>query len=153
MMSIITSEQPSTGSNNVNRNQAVLVNNNNENETCNAYNDQTCECKKHMMANMNHSSKMSCLKSQDSATAHSTTSPNDGSEPSTNTNNNTNTPSSSNTAGAQQKENVFTLKRWNLVAMWSWDVECEVCAICRTPLMGKTLYSTLYQARLSVYLF
>ncbi len=31
----------------------------------------------------------------------------------------------------------FTLKRWNLVAMWSWDVECEVCAICRTPLMGK----------------
>jgi RING-box protein 2 len=31
---------------------------------------------------------------------------------------------------------VFSLKRWNLVAMWSWDVECEVCAICRTPLMG-----------------
>ena len=34
------------------------------------------------------------------------------------------------------KDTVFTLKRWNLVAMWSWDVECEVCAICRTPLMG-----------------
>jgi hypothetical protein len=33
-------------------------------------------------------------------------------------------------------DTVFTLKRWNLVAMWSWDVECEVCAICRTPLMG-----------------
>ena len=35
------------------------------------------------------------------------------------------------------KDTVFTLKRWNLVAMWSWDVECEVCAICRTPLMGS----------------
>ena len=35
------------------------------------------------------------------------------------------------------KDTAFTLKRWNLVAMWSWDVDCEVCAICRTPLMGK----------------
>jgi hypothetical protein len=34
------------------------------------------------------------------------------------------------------KDTVFTLKRWNLVAMWSWDVECETCAICRTPIMG-----------------
>jgi hypothetical protein len=34
------------------------------------------------------------------------------------------------------KDTLFTLKKWNLVAMWSWDVECEVCAICRTPLMG-----------------
>jgi hypothetical protein len=34
------------------------------------------------------------------------------------------------------RDTVFTLKKWNLVAMWSWDVECEVCAICRTPLMG-----------------
>ena len=33
-------------------------------------------------------------------------------------------------------DSIFSLKRWNLVAMWSWDVECEVCAICRTPLMG-----------------
>jgi hypothetical protein len=35
-----------------------------------------------------------------------------------------------------QDKPYFSLKRWNLVAMWSWDVECEVCAICRTPLMG-----------------
>ena len=34
------------------------------------------------------------------------------------------------------KDNCFSLKKWNLVAMWSWDVECEVCAICRTALMG-----------------
>ena len=49
--------------------------------------------------------------------------------------NNNKTPVSSDT--------VFTLKRWNLVAMWSWDVECEVCAICRTPLMGKFLIRTV----------
>ena len=37
------------------------------------------------------------------------------------------------------KDNCFTLKKWNLVAMWSWDVECEVCAICRTALMDSCL--------------
>lgn len=35
------------------------------------------------------------------------------------------------------KDTVFTLKRWNLVAVWSWDVECDVCAICRTFLIGS----------------
>ena len=28
-------------------------------------------------------------------------------------------------------ERMFTLKKWNAVAMWSWDVECDTCAICR----------------------
>uniref|UniRef100_A0A1A9WJN9 Anaphase-promoting complex subunit 11 RING-H2 finger domain-containing protein n=1 Tax=Glossina brevipalpis TaxID=37001 RepID=A0A1A9WJN9_9MUSC len=28
-------------------------------------------------------------------------------------------------------EKMFTLKKWNAVAMWSWDVECDICAICR----------------------
>lgn len=41
-----------------------------------------------------------------------------------------------NTTNKENKDKVFTLKKWNLVAMWSWDVECEVCAICRTHLMG-----------------
>ena len=31
----------------------------------------------------------------------------------------------------------FTLKKWNIVAMWSWDVECDTCAICRVQVMGK----------------
>ena len=44
---------------------------------------------------------------------------------------------SSNKDNNNNRDTVFTLKKWNLVAMWSWDVECEVCAICRTPLMGK----------------
>ena len=35
-------------------------------------------------------------------------------------------------AGAGEKvEKMFTLKKWNAVAMWSWDVECDTCAICR----------------------
>ena len=28
-------------------------------------------------------------------------------------------------------DRMFTLKKWNAVAMWSWDVECDTCAICR----------------------
>jgi len=31
----------------------------------------------------------------------------------------------------------FTLKKWNAVAMWQWDVECDTCAICRVQVMGK----------------
>lgn len=34
---------------------------------------------------------------------------------------------------------MFTLKKWNAVAMWSWDVECEVCAICRVQVMDACL--------------
>lgn len=34
---------------------------------------------------------------------------------------------------------MFSLKKWNAVAMWSWDVECDTCAICRVQVMGKRL--------------
>lgn len=33
----------------------------------------------------------------------------------------------------------FTLKKWNIVAMWSWDVECDTCAICRVQVMDACL--------------
>ncbi|XP_033103407.1 RING-box protein 2-like [Anneissia japonica] len=51
-------------------------------------------------------------------------------------------------ADQQQKhDRMFTLKKWNIVAMWSWDVECDTCAICRVQVMGEELkmhwYSTL----------
>lgn len=36
-----------------------------------------------------------------------------------------------------KSEKMFTLKKWNAVAMWSWDVECDTCAICRVQVMGK----------------
>lgn len=32
---------------------------------------------------------------------------------------------------SNQPQKMFTLKRWNAVSMWSWDVECDTCAICR----------------------
>jgi RING-box protein 2 len=38
-----------------------------------------------------------------------------------------------------KEEKLFTLKKWNAVAMWSWDVECDTCAICRVQVMGKYL--------------
>lgn len=38
---------------------------------------------------------------------------------------------------AGKPEKMFTLKKWNAVAMWSWDVECDICAICRVQVMGE----------------
>ncbi|KAG1697374.1 RING-box protein 2 [Nymphon striatum] len=34
-----------------------------------------------------------------------------------------------------KSERMFALKKWNAVAMWRWDVECDVCAICRVQVM------------------
>ena len=31
---------------------------------------------------------------------------------------------------------MFTIKKWNAIAMWSWDVKSENCAICRVQVMG-----------------
>ncbi|GIY23794.1 RING-box protein 2 [Caerostris extrusa] len=39
----------------------------------------------------------------------------------------------------QKPEKMFTLKKWNAVAMWSWDVECDTCAICRVQVMDACL--------------
>lgn len=41
------------------------------------------------------------------------------------------------TSEVPKADKMFVLKRWNAVAMWSWDVECDVCAICRIQVMGK----------------
>ena len=41
-------------------------------------------------------------------------------------------PASSASPNTQATEGkLFSLKKWNAVAMWSWDVECDTCAICR----------------------
>uniref|UniRef100_A0A8C9NZ67 RING-box protein 2 n=1 Tax=Spermophilus dauricus TaxID=99837 RepID=A0A8C9NZ67_SPEDA len=40
--------------------------------------------------------------------------------------------SHSGSAGSKSgSDKTFSLKKWNAVAMWSWDVECDTCAICR----------------------
>uniref|UniRef100_A0A3Q2XT44 Ring finger protein 7 n=1 Tax=Hippocampus comes TaxID=109280 RepID=A0A3Q2XT44_HIPCM len=36
-------------------------------------------------------------------------------------------------------DKMFSLKKWNAVAMWSWDVECDTCAICRVQVMGECM--------------
>ncbi|XP_072428056.1 RING-box protein 2 isoform X2 [Chiloscyllium punctatum] len=43
--------------------------------------------------------------------------------------------------GGRSGDKMFTLKKWNAVAMWSWDVECDTCAICRVqmPAFGAKL--------------
>ncbi len=38
---------------------------------------------------------------------------------------------------------LFTLKKWNAVAMWQWDVECDTCAICRVQVMGTYVRTAL----------
>lgn len=43
----------------------------------------------------------------------------------------------------EKPEKMFSLKKWNAVAMWSWDVECDTCAICRVQVMGKCLINIL----------
>lgn len=42
-------------------------------------------------------------------------------------------------SGSSEPPKMFTLKKWNAIATWSWDVECDTCAICRVQLMGAFL--------------
>ena len=36
---------------------------------------------------------------------------------------------------------LFTIKKLNVVAYWSWDVQSDNCAICRSAVMGKLYIS------------
>ena len=33
----------------------------------------------------------------------------------------------------------FDIKKWNAVALWSWDLQVDTCAICRNSLMELCL--------------
>ncbi|CAK9831301.1 RING-box protein 2 [Anthophora retusa] len=44
-------------------------------------------------------------------------------------------------------DKLFILKKWNAVAMWSWDVECDTCAICRVQVMVLRFGMTLQGQR------
>ncbi|CAD7015242.1 unnamed protein product [Ceratitis capitata] len=48
-------------------------------------------------------------------------------------------------------EKMFTLKKWNAVAMWSWDVECDTCAICRVQVMVVFLSASIYDIHVHPY--
>ncbi|XP_037684902.1 RING-box protein 2-like [Choloepus didactylus] len=36
-------------------------------------------------------------------------------------------------------DKMFSRKKWNVVAMWSWDIECYMCTICRVQVMDACL--------------
>ncbi|KEG14516.1 RING-box protein 1 [Trypanosoma grayi] len=38
-------------------------------------------------------------------------------------------------SGEKEERKRFELKRWNAVALWSWDIQVETCAICRNHVM------------------
>ena len=48
-------------------------------------------------------------------------------------------------SGESKKGGVtFTIKKWNAVAFWSWDIYTDTCAICRNALHGPSIE---YQVR------
>eukprot|EP01068_Selenidium_serpulae_P007710 Selendium_serpulae@DN4785_c0_g1_i1.p1 len=47
--------------------------------------------------------------------------------------------SSSSSSSASQVAPQFVVTKWSGVALWSWDLECETCSICRTHLMEKCI--------------
>lgn len=49
------------------------------------------------------------------------------------------TPVKAEGSSSKKEGKLFTLKKWNAVAMWSWDVECDTCAICRVQVMDACL--------------
>ncbi|KAI6232655.1 RING-box protein 2 [Aphelenchoides fujianensis] len=46
---------------------------------------------------------------------------------------------SSSSGKPKEQKKIFTLKKWNAIALWNWDVECDTCAICRIHLMDTCL--------------
>jgi RING-box protein 1 len=42
----------------------------------------------------------------------------------------------------------FEIKKWNAVAMWSWDICADTCAICRNSLNEPSIE---YQVLISIF--
>jgi len=41
--------------------------------------------------------------------------------------------------GSKKKEGRFQIKKWNAVAMWSWAICTDTCAICRNNLYEASI--------------
>ena len=55
--------------------------------------------------------------------------------------------SSSAAAEGKSSKVTFTIKKWNAVAFWSWDIYTDTCAICRNALHGPSIE---YQVRFRI---
>jgi RING-box protein 1 len=44
-------------------------------------------------------------------------------------------PSSSTSMSADDSTQRVQLKKWHAIALWSWDIEVDTCAICRNLIM------------------
>ena len=46
----------------------------------------------------------------------------------------------------------FEIKKWNAVAMWSWDICADTCAICRNSLNEPSIEYQVAQVTHGIYL-
>jgi hypothetical protein len=46
----------------------------------------------------------------------------------------------------EDDEVIFSLKKWNHVSLWKWDVDCDICAICRLVISDPcvTVITSIY---------
>ena len=44
-------------------------------------------------------------------------------------------PTSVSSTSAKSSQPRFEVKKWNAVALWSWDTQIDNCAICRNHIM------------------
>ncbi|KAE9027301.1 hypothetical protein PF005_g1847 [Phytophthora fragariae] len=49
-------------------------------------------------------------------------------------------------AAATSEEKRFEIKKWNAVALWSWDIVVDNCAICRNHIMDLCIECQANQA-------
>lgn len=45
-----------------------------------------------------------------------------------------------------EKTQRFTIKKWNAVALWAWDIVVDNCAICRNHIMELCIECQANQA-------
>lgn len=54
-------------------------------------------------------------------------------------------PSTADSSSAGKKKN-FEVKKWNAVALWAWDIQVDICAVCRNHLMDLCIECQANQA-------
>jgi len=47
----------------------------------------------------------------------------------------------------EDTEVIFHLKKWNHVSLWKWDVDCDICAICRVVICDPCLTVSFFNLK------